>query len=182
MRIVGKVWLSALALAAAFGLTTASVGAPPSASTLCRAGEEPVLACGVAGGKILSLCASGERLQYRFGRKGVPEMVWPARPEPANGRFYLSTTMYAGGGEERIRFSSSGFDYVVFQRDIAGDWNKDGTRGHFQDEGVVVLRAGKVVGKKLCVGAVANDAFPKMYDRLEREETEPLDIPCCGEK
>jgi len=182
MRISGQVWLSVLALGAAFGLTSASVGAPAAPPTLCLTGEEPVLSCGVAGGKVLSLCARGEALQYRFGRKGAPEMVWPTQMQPAAGRFFLSTTTYAGGGEERIRFSAGGFDYVVFSRMIAGEWNADGTRGKFFDEGVVVLKGGKVVGKKLCVTEPQMTAFPKMYDRLQREETEPLDITCCGEK
>lgn len=181
MRISGQVWLSAVIGAALLGLTTAA-SAPPAAPSLCVAGEEPVLACAVAGGKVMSLCARGDQLQYRFGKAGAVEMTWPEQPGPAKGRFRLSTTTYSGGGEERIRFSSGGFDYVVFQRDIAGEWNPDGTRGHFQDEGVVVLKGGRIVGRKLCVGAIANDAFPKMYDRLEREETEPLDLPCCGEK
>ena len=181
MRISGKVWLSAVIGAALLGPTTAG-GAPPVAESLCVAGEEPVLACAVTGGKVMSLCARGDQLQYRFGKAGAVEMTWPEKPGPAKGRFSLSTTMFSGGGEERIRFSSGGFDYVVFQRDIAGDWNPDGTRGHFQDEGVVVLKDGRIVAKKLCVGAVANDAFPKMYDLLGHKEAEPLDLPCCGEK
>jgi hypothetical protein len=189
MPINGRVWLAILAATTLAGAGSASRSAPPAAPSLCVAGETPVLSCGVKGGKILSLCASGRldtaaatRLQYRFGRRGAPELVWPTGPEAPAGRFRLAATPYAGGGEERIRFSIGAFDYVVFQRTIAGDWNPDGTRDHFQDEGVAVLRAGKVVGRQTCTTAVANEGFPKMYDLLEREETEPLDIPCCGKK
>lgn len=176
--------VSLLAVGAARGPAPAS---PPS---LCLAGEQPVLSCGV-GGKVLSLCASGPltaagatqaRMQYRFGRPGRVEMAWPTRPESPRGRFFLGTTMYSGGGEERIRFSNAGYDYVVFQRTIAGEWDDEGHRAHHDDEGVVVLKAGKVVGKRICTTPAANDGFPKMYDLLEREETEPLDIPCCGRK
>lgn len=182
MRISGGVWLSAVIAAAATGTATMAGDAPAASPRLCAAGEEAVLACGVDGGKVLSLCARDGLLQYRFGKAGAPEMVWPDRPAPAKGRFFLSTTAFAGGGEERIRFSNGGYDYVVFQRDVALDWNPDGTRDRHQDEGVVVLKAGKVVGRRICARGLINDGFPKMYDLLEREETEPLDIPCCAGK
>ncbi len=155
----------------------------------CAAGEEPVLSCPVEGGKVLSLCATGAggpaaslRLQYRFGKPGRPELVYPDRPASAKGRFFLSTTPFSGGGEERIRFRSGAYDYLVFQRDIAGGWNEDGTRDHYQDEGVAVEKDGKVVGLRLCVGPTENSGFPKMYDRLEREERDQIDATCCGEK
>ena len=178
---------------AAVSLLAVGAARPPAPATppsLCQAGEQSVLSCGV-GGKVLSLCATGPltaagaaqaRMQYRFGRPGKVEMAWPARPESPRGRFFLGTTMYSGGGEERIRFSNEGYDYVVFQRTIAGEWDDEGHRAHFQDEGVVVLKGGRAVGKRICTTAAANDGFPKMYDLLKREETEPLDIPCCGRR
>ncbi|MDP1736252.1 MAG: hypothetical protein Q8L23_02295 [Caulobacter sp.] len=183
-----------LALAAVSLLAVAATSVPPvqAASTpnLCAPGEQPVLSCGV-GGKVLSLCASGSltaegagsvKMQYRFGRKGAVEMAWPVRPEHPRGLFFLSTTMFSGGGEERIRFSNGGYDYVVFQRTIAGSRDEDGVRGSYQDEGVAVLKAGKVVGRHICTTPAVNDGYPKMYDVLEREDGEALDIPCCGEK
>lgn len=182
MRINGQVWLSVVIAVAATGLGGRAGSAPAATPSLCTSGETAVLACGVGSGKIVSLCARDGKLQYRFGKAGAHEMTWPAQPETPRGLFFLSTTTYSGGGEERIRFSNGGYDYIVFQRTIALNWNPDGTREHFQDEGVAVLKDGKIVGKKICVLGLANDGFPKMYDLLEREETEPLDIPCCARK
>lgn len=150
----------------------------------CKPGEEAVLSCPVGGGKVLSLCATGAngpadglKMQYRFGKPGAVELSYPDRMAPAKGRFFLSTTPFSGGGEERIRFRSGSYDYVVFQRTLAGAWNDDGTRDHYQDEGVAVERDGKVVGKQICAGGLENDGFPKMYDRLEREERDQIDLP-----
>ncbi len=181
-----------LAVAAMLAVGASPVSPVQAASTpsLCAPGQTPVLSCGI-GGKVLSLCASGTltteraasvKMQYRFGRKGAVEMAWPVRPEHPRGLFFLSTTMFSGGGEERIRFSNGGYDYVVFQRTIAGSRDEDGARGYYTDEGVAVLKGGRVVGKHICTTAAANDGYPKMYDILEREDGEPLDIPCCGEK
>lgn len=177
-------WGKPSALAA---LALAATPATATAATLCVAGEQPVLSCVVEGGKILSLCAVGAdgaadqlRLQYRFGRPGAPELVHPDRMAAAKGRFFLSTTPFSGGGEERIRFRSGAYDYTVFQRTLAGAWNDDGTRDHYQDEGVVVEKDGKVVGKRLCQGDLDNTAYPKMYDRLEREERDQIDVPQGG--
>ncbi|ATQ42319.1 hypothetical protein [Caulobacter mirabilis] len=170
----------------ALALMGLAVAGPAGAGAvgLCSPGEEPVLSCPVEGGKVLSLCATGAggpaaglKLQYRFGRPGKPELVYPDRPASAKGRFFLSTTPFSGGGEERVRFRSGPYDYLVFQRDIAGAWNEDGTRDHYQDEGVAVEKDGKVVGVRLCLGPTENSGFPKMYDRLEREARDPIDRP-----
>lgn len=185
-----RVWATAAVGAALVGLSGGTSGQAAGGAGLCLAGETPVLSCTV-GKRVLSLCGTGitgavpspsATLQYRFGRKGAVEMRYPSSPTPPGDLFRLSTTMFAGGGEERIRFSSGAYDYLVFQRDIAGEWNEDGTRDHFQDEGVVVERAGKVLAVHTCTGDLVNGGYPKMYDLLQREERGALDIPCCGDE
>lgn len=181
-----RVWLSAAIIAASFGLSTVSRGAGPAVPSLCVAGEQPVLTCGVGKGRIASLCATGTltaagaatvKMQYRFGRKGAVEMAWPARPADPRGLFVLSATGYSGGGTERIRFSNGGYDYFVFQRTLAGDRDSEGHREHLMDEGVAVLRGSKVVAVHTCRTPTDNGGYPKMYDVLQREEREDLDIP-----
>ncbi len=182
MRIVRTVWLLALAMVATFGLASASMGEPRAMPSLCLAGEEPVLSCSVRGGKILSLCARGESLQYRFGRRGSLELAWPEQPAPAKGRFFFSVTGYAGGFEERIRFSNQGYDYVLFNCVIAGRWFSDGTRKRFEDAGVVIHRGGWFVGKQLCRSGW-DSRRSSLKDQLSEEAFDhDLDTPCCGDR
>ncbi|HET7773913.1 MAG TPA: hypothetical protein VFK82_08820 [Burkholderiaceae bacterium] len=93
------------------------------APSLCSADEAVVFSCefkGRSGARIAALCASpaqaGEppRVQYRFGTPRRIEFRFPSTPQPLGELFWLSTTMYSGGGEARIRFRNADTDYILF--------------------------------------------------------------------
>ncbi|MBI5942672.1 MAG: hypothetical protein HY859_19900, partial [Caulobacterales bacterium] len=97
--------------------------------------------------------------------------------------FFFSGTGYAGGGEERIRFRSGGYDYVLFKSSIAGSWLPGGYREHFEDDGVMVLKARKLVSVQMCRDLDENASFSAMSEVLDREQFDhDIDTPCCGEK
>lgn len=70
-------------------------GVAAAAQTLCRPGETDHFSCPARGGKIISVCSNiadgriddGSWLQYRFGKPGKPELVFPAEKKDSLSRF-----------------------------------------------------------------------------------------------
>lgn len=138
----------AAGLAAGGSAAARAPGAPPN---LCLQNERVAFTC-TAGKKLISFCASGNVLRYRFGAPGKPEMTYPAQAlnTPAREAFRYSFTGYSGGGESRVRFNNSGYEYIVYTAMLGGAWHPDGTRDHRQYDGVLVRRGGKTVGNVRC--------------------------------
>lgn len=143
-------------------LTVLSVFASPAVChpyTLCKSDEIVVFDC-VANKKIVSVCladdsdSSSLKLIYRFGsnRTATPEMVYP---QSGIGTFYLSDAGSTKSREERLRFSVSSFDYLVYS-------GSDVRTGNYA--GVAVLKDNKIISKTSCSG-------------LENDEPWPISIP-----
>jgi len=155
------------------GLTlggAAAARAPGASPNLCTANERVAFTC-TAGKKLISLCAQGQVLRYRFGKPGSPDMTWPAPAlnTPAREAFRFSSTPYAGGGEARVRFTNSAWEYILYTAMVAGEWHDDGTRDHREYAGVLVRRDGKNSANVRCTSHWDNDLFP-LGDALTREE------------
>ena len=71
MRMIGYGAIAGLGLLLA-GSATERV--PPAPASLCTSSERVAFTCR-AGAKIISLCASGDVLRYRFGKPGKTELA-----------------------------------------------------------------------------------------------------------
>jgi hypothetical protein len=137
------------------GVTAFKLVAPAQAGavaeTLCSSEEEVVFACNT-GKKLVSVCASQDfsgtagTLQYRFGPKGAPEMVWPENARSRQG-VTAGHLMYSGGGGAYIRFAKGSARYVVYSG-IGKGWEK---------AGVAVEQNGKVAANLRCKGLEDGD-------------------------
>ncbi len=165
MKLIGHVAIAGLGLLLA-GSATARV--TPAPANLCTAGERVAFTCR-AGAKVISFCASGDVLHYRFGKPGKAELSYPAGNAPARSVFRFSSAAYSGGGEARVRFTNGGYEYLVYTALIAGDWNADGTRDHEELDGVLVRKGGRKVANIRCTSALENDLYP-LGDMLTRED------------
>lgn len=148
------------------GSATARV--TPGPSNLCAAGERVAFTCR-AGAKVISFCASGQALHYRFGKPGRAELSYPAGNTPARSVFRFSSAAYSGGGEARVRFTNGAYEYLVYTALIAGSWNADGTRDHEELDGVLVRKGGRKIANIRCTTAPENDLYP-LGDMLPRED------------
>ena len=127
-----------LAWLVAFGSLPLAAAAEP-----CSEGAETIFSCSV-GAKRLSVCQLGDdRLRYRFGPPGRPELTLEASAR-------LSSRPYPGGGETRLRFSNEGYHYLVFDRMARRD------DGAVEDvAGVHVLDGGTHLTTLTCTGSSA---------------------------
>ena len=88
--------------------------------TLCEPHEEVYFSC-PAGGRIISLCASGNispdngYVQYRFGRPGHVELQFPNGSYPPKNRFLISDISEGNIHFTHVKFKSGGYDYVIYQ-------------------------------------------------------------------
>ena len=98
----------------------------------CTGQEQTVFSCSL-GKKIVSVCASKDisptsgYLQYRFGPKNAPELVFPASTEPAHrSDIQARSLMFSGGGGGYLRFINGGYNYIVYTAIGKGWGTKDG--------------------------------------------------------
>jgi hypothetical protein len=107
---------------AALAQATMIVALPVCAKdSLCEADETTIFSCPI-GRKVVSACASPTLtplvgyIQYRFGRKGAPEIVVPAVSVESRESIEGNTTRSVGGsGEDFLRFKAGAYSYVVYQ-------------------------------------------------------------------
>lgn len=64
----------------------------------------------------MDIGASSGYMQYRFGRPGKLEFIYPQAEQAPAGIFYFSHTAFSGGGAARIRFASEEFEYFVLDQ------------------------------------------------------------------
>ena len=98
-------------------LATAAVAAPPASH--CTASEDTLFTCRM-GSKTLSFCAAKASdtvapawIQYRFGRVGAVELVYPAEKASPVGHFRYSTERGGRWVAAVVQFSSNDFSYVL---------------------------------------------------------------------
>lgn len=176
-------WTLTAAMAAVLALAGgASARAPGAPANLCLANERVAFTC-TAGTKLISLCASGKVLRYRYGKPGKPDITYPAQAlnTPARDAFWFSSTPYAGGGEARVRFTNSAWEYILYSAMTAGEWHSDGTRDHRQYDGVLVRRDGVNKSNIRCTRSPDVDLSP-LGEILTREDFDyDVDITIPGD-
>lgn len=95
-RCVGIKHFIVLIISAVFmGATVGAVCAEKN-PTLCASGEDVYFSCSLLGGKVVSVCASGNNdprsgyVQYRYGLIDNIELIYPIKKSPPLGRFFFS--------------------------------------------------------------------------------------------
>jgi len=120
----------------------------PADASLCLAHEPVVFACSV-GGKIASLCRSGDAgngLSYRFGKPAAVELRYPQPGQRARPAFSMKTEPLIGGGVTKVTFQRGGYTYTVYSRVARAP---DGGTPEFED-GITVERRGKLLRRLRC--------------------------------
>ena len=162
--------LNTFALASLTSLVSLSANATESH---CSELEQTVFSCSV-GKKIVSVCASkdisptGGYLQYRFGKKDAPELIFPATTEPSQrSDIQARTLMFSGGGGSYLRFIKGRNNYIVYTA-IGKGW---GTK-----DGVSVEQDNKLVANLKCqdvpVSIVGDDFFSRAGLATDQNEFE----------
>lgn len=113
------------------GLGFLVTGSVLAGDSHCTKQEDTVFSCTI-NQKIVSVCASKNLspstgyLQYRFGNKGSPELVFPSLTDLPKKYTQAKTLMFSGGGGAYIRFIKDQFSYVVYTAIGKGWGTKDG--------------------------------------------------------
>lgn len=125
----------------ALRLHIGSVGLPPT--SLCRADEQVIFSCQVAGGlKFASVCGSkrldAERgyVQYRFGRSGAPELVFPQGLKDTQKAFHYAHYFRAQVDRTELSFEHGGYKYSLY------DYYEGDVKPVIREAGVRVTQAG----------------------------------------
>jgi hypothetical protein len=149
------------------GGSAALAATAPLNGSLCAADERVYFSCQVdKSAKRIALCGQVEGLtgrgvhgflQYRFGTREHPEMVYPSSRDNSLEKFkYGGAYQKLGRMESReISFHSGSFDYTVYTESYPlGDAESD---GYGSESGVRVARAGKDVATVKCGGELQDD-------------------------
>lgn len=140
-------------------LSLLSSGTATAQESHCVPGEQVVFSCDT-GKKVVSVCASSNGIQYRYGALGSVEIHYPAKKLAMyDGVLYRGLLTFSGGGAEYVRFINDSYEYVVYAGQGRG-WSQDG---------LLAVKAGKVVSRKTCAGV------PSMNFSLLDEQGVPQD-------
>lgn len=163
-----------LALTGAALLAMTLPGVCQAGPSLCSAGEVTLFGCGL-GQKRVAVCGSPDisaergRLQYRFGRPGSLELVYP--PADADWRAVTrgGVLAFSGGGGAYLAFTNGPYRYVVYTA-IGRGW---GTKA-----GVVVEKGGRRVASLPCKDQEVSELGPDLFARAGVvEDAEMFDLP-----
>ena len=97
------------------------------------------------GAREASVTQDGERLTYRFGRAGRPELTLTGNA--ASGTLFYHRTLYARGEDQTLRFTKGDLSYVIFNGWSAPNYYQEGARDF---SGLLVLRRGRVIRRMNC--------------------------------
>ncbi len=101
-----------------------------------------------AGRKRVELIQSGDRLIYRYGPPGRPEITLTG--SPVGGVFYHAER-YNRGEDQTLRFVSGRFEYVLFNRWQAPQELSTGRiEPEYNVSGVLIIKDGNFVGRIRC--------------------------------
>jgi len=143
--------------------------------SLCLADEAVIFSC-YTGKKLISVCASKDLsattgyMQYRFGPKGAPEIVYPPSKEHPRNYTEAGVLTFAGGGGAYLRFKKEQYGYVVYTA-IGRGWG--------QKAGLVVEKNNKSVSNLKCNKAAATSELgPDLYEKagLPKDQKD-FDLP-----
>lgn len=147
-------------------------GSAQAAPTHCASQEKIIFSCSV-GKKIVSVCASSlspdrGTLQYRFGPKGAPELLYPNPATHPKTIAKAGSQPYSGGGASHLRFIKEGYSYIVYAG-IGKGWEK---------EGLVVEKEGKLVSHFECKNRAISELGPDFF-RKENipEDDQEFEVP-----
>jgi hypothetical protein len=146
-------------LIVAVSLSLGSLGAGATESH-CQRDEATLFSCRAANGKIISVCGSRQLsategyLQYRYGAKGAPELIYPPTKDARREILESGTLMYSGGGGAYLRFKRDDYGYVVYTASGRG-W---GSRA-----GVAVEKDGRLAADVRCKGSAVSEIGPDLF-------------------
>ena len=140
----------------------------------CSAKEQILFSCNT-GRKTVSVCASPDlsptagSLQYRFGRRGAPELLYPAAGADWRQVTRGGTLTFSGGGGAYLSFAKEPYRYVVYTA-IGKGWG--------QKAGVVVEKGGKRLTSLPCTDKETSDLGPDLFARAGiAEDPASFDVP-----
>ena len=140
----------------------------------CSAKEETLFSCRT-GAKTVSVCASPDlsanagSLQYRFGRLGAAELLYPTAETNWRQVTRGGVLTFAGGGGSFLSFARGPYRYVVYTA-IGKGWG--------QKAGVVVEKGGKRVTSLSCTDKETSDVGPDLFARAGiAEDPAGFDLP-----
>lgn len=146
---------------------TAALAAPARAATHCGPGEDVVFSCST-GAKTASVCAAKDLIQYRFGRDGRPELVWPPASDGRD-KVRAGTWTFAGGGGAWLAFHKPPFRYVVYTA-IGRGWG--------EKAGVAVEQNGLIAANLPCENKPVSAIGPDFFARAGiGNDDVPFDLP-----
>jgi hypothetical protein len=131
----------------------------------CKAGERVLYACVFPRG-VASLCANGERIHYRFGPRGRPQIDLASRPDWSNVRW--GEVRGQGNGHQRhVRISQGGYHYVIYEA-VNGDLSDS---PGYRYSGINVLKGERQVATLSCPSrAVVALGDPLLEQRAVAED------------
>lgn len=139
------------------------------AGTLCNRQEIVIFSCKVASTKTLSVCGSSSDehpyLQYRFGRTGQIELVFPAQNEDSLSKFDYSYNHEKTSGltTYALSFSNEGFTYMISTDDMDMSRLEPGTT--FKKSATITISSGSGKDKILtCVNNQFTDNLNLLDD------------------
>jgi hypothetical protein len=152
------------------------------AESLCTPKEVLYYSCRIAGTqKLVSLCGSalnepnGFWLQYRFGRPGQLELVYPesrGKPKPLfiDSGFDVAHLRRSGGWDSEVSFTTKGWSYTIISW-MAGEGETART------EGVFVAKNRSGPGTTLRCASTPNfgkdEAFSSFVQQYDNEHRPP---------
>ncbi|MFO1431963.1 MAG: hypothetical protein U1F76_17785 [Candidatus Competibacteraceae bacterium] len=143
--------------------------------SLCSAAEAVIFSCPTRQ-KIVSVCASKDLsattgyMQYRFGPKGAPEIVYPQSKEHPRNYTESGVLTFAGGGGAYLRFKKEQYGYVVYTA-IGRGWG--------QKAGLVVEKNNKLLSNFRCNRETATSELgPDFFEKAGLpKDQEGFDLP-----
>lgn len=145
-----------------FGFFISPIFAEEADVTLCEPDEDIYFSCPLPGGKVVSVCASGNDdpssgyVQYRYGAPEKIELVYPKSKLPPEGRFYLVDASEGSVNLDIIKFYNGKYTYRVAQAFVSF---------------LSVLKDDKVILRKSCEAggyAFVNRAASKGIEALPK--------------
>jgi len=118
--------------------------------TLCNQNETVVFSCNIQK-KLLSVCIADNNetkapsLLYRFGS----EFTYPKN---SSGQFFLSHLNSLRSREDRLRFTSGEYNYLVYSFTSSYEGNKSGV--------LVTSKSGKSIANKKCTDLMDLEPWP----------------------
>ena len=162
-----------VALAVGLALPPAP-GAVETAANHCSAQEQTLFNCST-GKKVVSVCATQDlsadagSVQYRYGRPGAPELVYPTTAAGWRKLTHSGVLTFAGGGGAYLTFTNGPYRYVVYTA-IGRGWG--------EKAGVVVEKNGKRVASLPCKGKETSELGPDFFAKAGlAEDTAGFNLP-----